>query len=179
MSFEKAEKRRLFKEKLSVLGVEEKARKSRLIVSQLNSFSKLLDATVIAGFVPTAYEPNLISLFSKIVIDKELVLPYSVNGTDYEFKICKNLSDLEKGPYSIYQPIASAKTVAKDSIQFVFVPGVVFSKNGNRIGHGKGIYDRLLENCNAYKLGICFLEQLDDNFLVNDWDIQLDRVIFA
>ena len=59
----------------------------------------------------------------------------------------------------------------------VIVPGVIFDSNNNRMGFGKGYYDRFLKDKKCYKIGICFKEQITDNLPIDDYDIKMDEVV--
>ena len=68
-------------------------------------------------------------------------------------------SDLETGPYGIQQPkIDQTRTLSKDRIDMVIVPGVAFDKNNNRLGRGGGYYDRFLASLpsDVPKVGLAF-----------------------
>ncbi len=53
-------------------------------------------------------------------------------------------SPIERHRFGYDQPVAAAPVVAGSSIGIVVVPGLVFDRDGGRIGYGKGYYDRLL-----------------------------------
>jgi 5-formyltetrahydrofolate cyclo-ligase len=57
------------------------------------------------------------------------------------------------------------------------VPAVAFDKDGNRLGRGKGFYDRLLNHTKAVKIGVAYDFQLVDEIPVEPHDIPVDRVI--
>lgn len=61
----------------------------------------------------------------------------------------------------------------------VLVPGLAFTREGNRMGRGGGFYDRLLTGRakDAYKLGICFASQLLESIPTEEHDALLDAVI--
>lgn len=59
----------------------------------------------------------------------------------------------------------------------VFVPLVACDKNLNRIGMGKGYYDRYLSGKSAIKIGICYDFQVVDSITPNPYDIPLDMII--
>ncbi len=64
--------------------------------------------------------------------------------------------------YNIAEPIEdfNSKIIDSDTIEVVFVPLLAFDKQGNRIGYGKGFYDRFLQNCKPKTtiIGLSFFE---------------------
>ena len=65
-----------------------------------------------------------------------------------------------------------------DKIELVIVPGLSFDLKGNRLGRGKGYYDRFLKLVpQAYKLGLCFDFQKVDAVPVEDYDIKMDEIL--
>lgn len=65
-----------------------------------------------------------------------------------------------------------------NNIDAVIVPGICFDKYGNRIGYGKGYYDKYLDNKNILKIGLCYDECLFDNKIPSmPNDITMDYVI--
>ena len=66
---------------------------------------------------------------------------------------------------------------ATDKIDLAIVPGLAFDDNNNRLGHGKGYYDRLLKDISAFKIGVGFDFQKLRNIPVCEHDIKMDLVI--
>jgi 5-formyltetrahydrofolate cyclo-ligase len=50
-------------------------------------------------------------------------------------------------------------------------------KRGNRLGYGKGFYDRFLLQTTALKVGFVFDEFLFDEIPVEEFDVKLDVII--
>ena len=81
---------------------------------------------------------------------KKVVVPYCVDG-ELELFHLESMDELETGMYKILEPrsdlrdVASKKVPVKD-LDLILVPGVGFDARGGRTGHGKGYYDKLLEN---------------------------------
>ena len=65
----------------------------------------------------------------------------------------------------------------KENPDLIIVPGVGFSPRGERLGHGKGFYDRLLAETSATKVGICFDLQLFDHITTQTHDIPMDKLL--
>ena len=85
-----------------------------------------------------------------------------VAGREMNFYSIKSLDDLcEMNNFGIRQPAAERKSFADPKkLDLMIVPGVCFDLAGNRIGFGKGFYDKFLADSSAVKLGICFEKQL-------------------
>ena len=63
-------------------------------------------------------------------------------------------------------------------MELIIVPGVAFDRHNNRMGRGRGFYDRLLKSTpNAYKVGVGFDFQMVDNVPVEPFDVPMNKVI--
>ncbi len=108
--------------------------------------------------------------------DKHILLPV-VKGNDLELRCYTGKQDLRIGAYHIEEPTGKLFTDYA-SIELVLVPGVSFDAEGNRLGRGKGYYDRLLpqlsSSCNV---GICFGFQVSEKVPCEPFDCQMDAVL--
>ncbi len=84
--------------------------------------------------------------------------------------------EMKKGAYGIPEP-ENEKEASLSEIDFIVVPGICFDKNGNRIGFGKGYYDRLLKETKAFKAGLCYDFQIADNIDADEFDIKMDAIV--
>lgn len=82
---------------------------------------------------------------------------------------------VDPGPFGIPQPAAGSPEVVPD---LVLVPLVAIDHDGNRLGHGKGHYDRVLGDLKrrgALLIGVGWAVQLIDSTIpVDPWDVPLD-----
>lgn len=107
---------------------------------------------------------------------KRILLPVVV-GDDLEVRIYTSPADLATGAYGIEEPTGALFTDYA-AIDFIVVPGVAFDRSGNRLGRGKGYYDRLLPRIpSAYKAGICFPFQIVEEVPAEPFDICMDEII--
>lgn len=81
---------------------------------------------------------------------------------------------LEKGPYGILQP-GVGDVVPPENLDFILVPGLLFGKQGERLGRGAGFYDRYLKRApNALRISVCFDEQVRESLPEEPWDLRVN-----
>ena len=84
---------------------------------------------------------------------------------------------LKTGVFGILEPSEDCEAVPESEIDLIIVPGVAFDRQLNRMGRGKGYYDRLLSTLQAPKIGICFDFQLQDTVPTESFDKKMDMII--
>ena len=148
-----------------------------LTMDLLNSYKEFKDAKTVFCYVSYNGEVDTLKLLSYIANEKILTVPYCIddNGNMIAVKI-NSTDDLVKGMYGILEP-KNPIPFPKEEIDFVIVPGVAFSKDGYRLGYGKGYYDRFLSGISPYKLGIIKKELLLEKLPTNEFDIKMDDVL--
>lgn len=106
--------------------------------------------------------------------DKSFFLP-RVNGVDLDI-LPYDATRLQMGAFRIEEP--TGHDIADPStMDLIIVPAVAYDRKGNRIGRGKGYYDRLLRKTRAMKIGVAYDFQLFDEIEVEPHDIPVDIVI--
>ena len=89
--------------------------------------------------------------------------------------------ELVKGSFGIPEPSASAKETSKEQIGIVIMPGIAFDREGNRLGQGKGFYDRWLssfpEGKRPFLIGVCMEFQMMSAIPVSSSDIPADMIL--
>ena len=100
---------------------------------------------------------------------KTVLLPV-VKGDELELRIYTGRQNLKTGEaYHIEEPTGEAFT-AYEKIDFAIIPGVSFDARGNRLGRGKGYYDKLLPLLHSYNIGICYNFQVNEKLPVEPFD---------
>lgn len=84
----------------------------------------------------------------------------------------------QKNKYNIHEPVDGI-IVPVEKVEVVFVPLLAYDKIGNRVGYGKGFYDKFLAKCKpeTIKIGLSFFEPEDVIDDVSESDIQLDYCV--
>lgn len=84
----------------------------------------------------------------------------------------------QKNKYNIHEPVDGIM-VPVEKVEVVFVPLLAYDKKGNRVGYGKGFYDKFLAKCKSetIKIGLSFFEPEDFIDDVSESDIQLDYCV--
>lgn len=110
----------------------------------------------------------------KIVVPRTNFKTFEISNIlyDHEYTI------LGRNKYDIPEPI-HGKVIAPGEIDAVFIPLLAFDLKGNRVGYGKGFYDRFLSLCSTEvkKIGLSFFDPIAKISDVNEFDIPLDICI--
>jgi 5-formyltetrahydrofolate cyclo-ligase len=84
-------------------------------------------------------------------------------------------SCLQEGAFHIEEPSGENYTDYHE-IELAIIPGISFDKKGNRLGRGKGYYDKLLPLLSSYNIGICYQFQAQESIPSEDFDKPMDEV---
>lgn len=114
---------------------------------------------------------------------KKIVIPFCVDG-ELELFHLESMDELAEGMYGILEPKeelreVAAKRVPVKELDLILVPGVGFDAHGGRTGHGKGYYDKLLENARLETplVSLAFECQMFDEIPMQSHDIYMDMVV--
>lgn len=84
----------------------------------------------------------------------------------------------EGNAYNILEPVHD-DIVEVEAIDLVIVPLLIFDESGNRVGFGKGFYDRYLKDCreDCIKVGVSYFDAVDRIDDADEFDVPLDFCI--
>lgn len=90
--------------------------------------------------------------------DKSVVVPKVIaNSGDMQHFLLQENTALAPSRYGVPEPVDGIQ-IPPQQMEVVFVPLLAYDKNGNRVGYGKGYYDRFLSQCkpNCLFIGLSF-----------------------
>jgi len=133
----------------------------------------------IAAYYPANYEVNTLRFIEEASKKKfNIALPVIKLRGKMSFKLWVYKNPLYVNSMGILEPDKSSKTVIPD---LIMVPLVAFDKNLNRIGYGKGYYDRSLKQISKIKkktifMGLAYSFQKCKDIPINKYDFKLDCI---
>ncbi len=155
--------------------LEEMSSKVRKNLESMPEFRK---ARTIFFYVSLEDEVETHSLIKdSIKKGKKVIIPY-LDEKEIFLSELKDFKELEKGRFGVLEP--KKESIRKADIShadLIIVPGIAFTKQGHRLGFGKGYYDRLLVKSEALKAALCFSFQIIDEIPVEEHDIPVDVIV--
>ncbi len=190
-------------QKRAGLAQEEADRKSAEICHRLLELQEMQQAQQLLLYHPLAAEVSLLPLYHMLLgqpASCRCFFPVT-QGDKIQFFEPDGPEDFARGAFGVCEPVSRSrpyaqapgsgmnrgskakayhpsKTGTKNSpVDVILVPGVVFGRNGERMGYGKGYYDRFLEeNTQLLKIGICFELQMQPSLPQHPWDVAMDLI---
>ncbi|OIV43523.1 5-formyltetrahydrofolate cyclo-ligase [Flavobacterium johnsoniae] len=181
MPTSKKELRLHYKNLRAVLSESEIEEKSLAIANNLIKMP-IWDRTYYHVFLPIVEQKEIDTEFILHLLsgkDKEIV----ISKSDFETRemthfLLTDNTKIKKNEYNIPEPV-NGLPVSTQHIDVVFVPLLAFDIFGNRIGYGKGFYDKFLASCKpeTIKIGLSFFESVDQIDDVFESDVKLDYCV--
>jgi len=182
----KSELRKLFKENRSRLSDEELNRKSDSISEKIFDSVDFTKADCVHIFLPIERmrEIDTLPIISRIQNEfPEIcvcVPRIREDGAGMESVVLGDKQHTIINAFGIPEPV-DGRIVDSTDIDIVFVPLLCADGNGNRVGYGKGFYDRFLSECRSdcRKIGLSLFDLVESIDDFDNHDIPLDEVIIA
>jgi len=181
MQKNKKELRLYYKNLRAALSLDELEEKSLAIANNLIKLP-IWDKTYYHVFLPIEEQNEVNTEYVLHLLsgkDKEIV----VSKSDFDTRgmthfLLTDNTKIKKNEYNIPEPV-NGLPVPSATIDVVFVPLLAFDLSGNRVGYGKGFYDKFLAECKpeTIKIGLSFFEaenQIEDVF---ESDVKLDYCV--
>lgn len=134
--------RTAIKEKRYALRESEVQSLSQECVSKVLQFPELLEARTVCIYMPTGNEIDTSAIIQYCLENQKRVAAPRIEGDTMDFYYFQSIVDLKQGAYDIWEPTGMERVTDEESV--VIMPGVAFDLDCNRIGYGKGYYDKYL-----------------------------------
>lgn len=177
---------------LPTITPESRRNQSEAITKRVIATDDFKNAQNVSIYLSTSTEVDTTYLLKELFHQRKQVFVPTYNKNVMEMVKLENMLDYESLPltkWHIKQPKASdgrANALTSGGIDLFLVPGVAFSKNGGRLGHGMGFYDKyftrhseIYPEKNSIRMAIAFKEQIvpEDNLPLAEHDVILDYVV--
>lgn len=153
---------------------EQLLEQSETILAKLEQHPDFKNAHIVMLYSALPDEVQTQTFIEKWRHKKKIILPTVVGDDIIPVELAENTT-FAVGDFNILEP---QNTPYGGGYDLIVVPGVAFDRNGNRIGRGRGYYDRFLsKHLNIKRIGICFDFQLVPEVPTEPNDIRMDEVI--
>lgn len=159
--------------KQTVLSLDKKEEKSLSVTEKAVGLCSSLNIESAAVFLSINVEPDT-SLLIDYLLKKCSVYAPVISDTSMEFFQITDKTKYNKNKYGIPEP---DKGESKTDFDIIFVPLLGYDSKLNRLGKGKGYYDRFLKNSSAFKVGLAFSCQLAETVFETETDVPLDCIV--
>lgn len=163
------------KRAMTVQQIEEKSKKLQELFLKTEAYR---NAKTIYGYLPYNQEVRTAPILQQALDDGKAVAIAKCYDREMRFILVDNLQCMDPDS-RIPQPLADAP-VGQDPTALVLMPGMAFTKQGQRMGYGGGFYDRFLAaEPDHPTVALCFDFQIVDQIPTEDYDIPADLVLWA
>ena len=158
--------------------VQVRQRESGRIQRAAMDLAPVSDASMLCGYMPLEPEVQIQKLLNLWVLaDRPVLVPaFDADTEAYRWARYATAGPWMRGKFGVTEP-AEPDWREPDERAVVMVPGLAFDRTGQRLGHGKGFYDRLLASFTGTKVGLGFSYQLIDQVPAEPHDVAMQWVI--
>jgi 5-formyltetrahydrofolate cyclo-ligase len=161
---------------------EDRKQKSRLIKNKLLRQAVFKKAKKVMFYIAMKGEVDTREMIETAKrLGKIIAVPICVKDrASLRPAILDSSARFKKGPYGVLEPVVS-RFIRPEDLDLVITPGVAFDKKGNRLGRGKGFYDRFLKRLpkDTPSIGLAFSLQVLRVIPTTSRDVSVKKVLFA
>ena len=157
---------------------KDRALKDKKIADRLESLDYFRKANHILFYHSYNGEVDTLELIEEYIDSKQLYLPVIRGKSHFQAVPIKRPLNLSSGFEGVPEPIDTVpSSIYDDHIELIIIPGVAFDKKGNRLGMGKGYYDRYLHPNHApIKIALGYEEQVLEHLPKDIHDESVDII---
>lgn len=180
--------RKSLKAILSTISSEALTTKSYLIADRLFATRWWNEADTVFAFCSMPREVDTSFILARAFEQVKMVGIPRVQGDDLIFhRLKQHNTNFSIGMFDIREPAPEWPVLDICSMRvgklLVVTPGLAFDRAKNRLGRGKGFYDRFFSTVRACDgqditaVGVCFSEQIIENIPIGEYDLPVDGII--
>ena len=178
---DKNELRRLLKALRKSLSVNQRAEFNEKIYQQVMKLPSYQKATWVYCYITTQSEVDCIPIIEQAFLDGKRVAVPKVDKDGMEFYEINSLNECKEGTFHILEPITNrlVKPVINHKT-LILVPGLAYDYKKNRMGYGKGYYDRYFHKygaSNFERVAIAYDLQIVKEIPSEPTDVRVDTII--
>ena len=182
---QKKELRKEAKSYRKSLSENDRLDKSSAIINNLKALKEFQKAKVILMYASLPDEVETLSLICELTEEgqKQVYCPVT-QGDEMEFYKISSVDDLKEGNFHVFEPEPLEEKVLelqKDVAYCMLMPGLMFDKTGNRLGYGKGYYDKYLarvtEMVSLTTIALSYEAMVKDAIPAEETDWRADYVV--
>ncbi|MDH5402278.1 MAG: 5-formyltetrahydrofolate cyclo-ligase [Candidatus Heimdallarchaeota archaeon] len=170
----------LMKAKLRELDPIQRGKMNNHIFTTLSNWDLIKQSTSIGIYVSLNNEIDTHALIKWGLQQNKIILVPKITSTEHNTMVFCKINDFEEdlkiGEFNILSPVDSIQPW-KHKIDVIIIPGLTFDLFGNRIGKGKGYFDRYLFNSNAIKIGLAFNIQIQEQIPSEITDVKMNYIV--
>ena len=156
--------------------VENKAEKDSLVAQNLLSLDEIKKADTVLCYISLDDEICTDEIV-RVLLDsgKRVGAPYCVdNNGNMDFYYITDFDDLRIQSFGVREPVIEK---CKKVTSIIILPGICFDSNGNRLGYGKGYYDRFLQIHSLISVGLCYNSLIVKKVPTDMYDKKADIIV--
>ena len=160
--------------------IPDKTRKSELIAERVFCDPDFAAARTVALYKSLSSEVGTDLIIARALGQGKRVALPKVFGDTMGFFEIREGERLQKSSFGVLEPAGEeSRRVSPEEFDLVLVPGLCFDRGGNRLGFGRGYYDRFLPLTRAKTVGLCFDEQLCTEGVIptDEYDVKMHKII--
>ena len=156
--------------------IKDKEKQDCIIFNKVINLEEYKQSGLVLTYLSLKDEVDTIKLIKYTFKQCKKIAVPKCKGNDIVFYYINSLEDLEEGKFGILEPKTN-EIVKNFDNSICIIPGVTFDKQNNRIGYGRGFYDRFLENYKGTKIGLTYKECICDKIDIDENDIKMEKII--
>lgn len=152
---------------------------SREICEAVLASHEYREARRVFLYIAMQTEPDTAEIIRQALRDgKTVCVPKCIGKHDMLAVRIRSADDLVPGAYGIPEPADCSETLEAEELDLILVPCVSASRDGRRLGHGAGYYDRFLEGGADKTLCLCYRKAMREDVPTDENDVCMRRVVF-